>query len=313
MTWREVCEADLIECLNIEPRHLGDEIIGRERAIAIWKKLIRSRSFHSSVIEHITPLGEKKIVDFGTSVFVRADFVDRELENPQPHLNSRFLASITNGDSVVIPETSLCDPDVSKPLDVLILGGNSPTRKQGLTADQAAQAAILLPFSFEELHVGYRLNRILTETVSEPQRNLYESSVVWRTFKSYPEHDRALVVLTREQALAVSGSVAASLFMYLEPMLRLRDTDKHLLSEAMHGETDTELAAKLNLSLSTIKKRWNSLFARIAEVRPDLLPDGDSLRENESRGLQKRHRILSYVRAHPQEVRPYRWRSFKQI
>jgi DNA-binding CsgD family transcriptional regulator len=312
MTWREVCEADLIECLNIEPRHLGDEIVGSERAIAIWKKLIRSRSFHSSVIEYITPAGDKRIVDFGASVFVTADFVDRELENPQPYLNSRLLASVATGDSVVIPETSLCHPDVSKPLDVVIFGGNSPTRKQGLTPDQAAQAAILLPFSFEELHVGYRLNRILTETISEPQRNLYESSVVWRTFKTYPEHDRALVVMTREQALAVSGSVAASLFMYQEPVLRLRDTEKHLLSEAMHGETDAELAAKLNLSLSTVKKRWNSLFARIAEVRPDLLPDADT-RENESRGLQKRHHILAYVRAHPQEVRPYRWRSFKQV
>jgi hypothetical protein len=312
MTWREVCEADLIECLNIEPRHLGDELVGRDHAIAIWKELIRSRSFHSSVIEYLTPLGEKKIVDFGTSVFVTADFVDRELANPQPHLNSRLLARIAAGDSVVIPEASLCDPDASEPLDIVILGGNSPTRKQVLTPEQAAQAAILLPFSFEELHVGYRLNRILTETISEPQRNLYESSVVWRTFKTFPEHDRALVVMTREQALAVSGSVAASLYLYQEPVLRLRDTDKHLLSEAMSGETDTELAVKLNLSLSTVKKRWNSLFARFAEARPDLLPDSDT-RENESRGLQKRHRILAYVRAHPQEVRPYRWRSFKQV
>jgi hypothetical protein len=132
------------------------------------------------------------------------------------------------------------------------------------------------------------------------------------TFKTFPEHDRALVVMTREQALAVSGSVAASLYLYQEPVLRLRDKDKHLLSEAMFGETDTELAAKLNLSLSTVKKRWNSLFARFAEVRPDLLPEADA-RESESRGLQKRHRILAYVRAHPQEVRPYRWRSFKQV
>lgn len=313
MTWREVSEADLIECLNIEPHHLGDQIVGHERAIDLWKELIQTRSFHSSVIEKTTPAGEKKIVDFGTSVFVTSDFVDRELANPQPHLNSRFFAGIASGNSAVIPETSLCDPDDPKPLDVIILGGNSPTRKQNLTPDEAFQAAILLPFSFEELHVGYRLNRILTETISEPQRNLYESSIVWKTFKRYPEHDRALVVMTREQALGVSGSVAASLFMYQQPVLRLRDTDKHLLSEAMHGETDTELAAKLNLSLSTVKKRWNSLFARIAEVRPGLLPDTGNPRESESRGLQKRHRILAYVRAHPQEIRPYRWRSFKQV
>ena len=310
MTWREVCEADLMECLNIEPRHLGDEIVGRERALAIWKDLIRTRSFNSAVIESSTPVATGRIVAFGSSVFVKADFATRELEDPKPGLNSRVVASIASGKSVVLTEKALCSNNARDALDIVILGGDYLYGV--LSTEQVGEAEMMLAFSFMELHVGYRLNRILLETTSDAQRRFHESSGVWRIVKSFPSSERALAVLTREEAFSACGSIAAPLFQYQDLVLRLRDTDKHLLSEAVYGETDTELAARLNLSLSTVKKRWNSLFARVAETRSDLLPNADT-RENESRGLQKRHRILSYVRAHPQEVRPYRWRSFKQV
>jgi hypothetical protein len=35
MNWREVNEADLIECLNIEPKMWGDGIVGRERTLPV--------------------------------------------------------------------------------------------------------------------------------------------------------------------------------------------------------------------------------------------------------------------------------------
>jgi DNA-binding NarL/FixJ family response regulator len=115
-------------------------------------------------------------------------------------------------------------------------------------------------------------------------------------------------LLTQADALAVSGSVAGPMFDYHEPVLGLRPTEKQLLAEALKGGTDKELAGQLNLSVATVKKRWASLFDRVAETRPELLPDGEPRESVESRGPQKRHRILAYVRAHPEEVRPYRWR-----
>jgi hypothetical protein len=50
MKWREVCEADLPECLGATAPHLGGEIVGRKKALAIWKDLVRSPSFSSVVI-----------------------------------------------------------------------------------------------------------------------------------------------------------------------------------------------------------------------------------------------------------------------
>jgi hypothetical protein len=57
----------------------------------------------------------------------------------------------------------------------------------------------------------------------------------------------------------------------------------------------------LFVTVPAIKRRWASLVARVAAMRPDLCPpdaDGTS-------GIQKRQRVLAYVRNHPQELRPF--------
>jgi DNA-binding CsgD family transcriptional regulator len=306
MKKREVCEADLLECLNIEPQVWGDGIVGRERALAVWKQFTRSRSFNSAVIEAIVKSVNRKI-GFGTSIFVTPEFATRELEDPQPGLNNRLIASVVSGHSVVLPEANLTGN--SAPLDLVILTCNY--LHQAMDPELTIQAEMTLPLAFAEAHVGYRLNRILVETVTERQYKIHVSAGVWRTVTKYPNSERALIVLTEKEAFATSGSIAAPLFQYREPTLHLRDTEKELLSAAMNGETDPELAATLNLSLPSVKKRWANLFDRIADVRPDLLPNDEKRGWHESRGPQKRHRVLAYVRSHPEELRPFRWHSHK--
>jgi hypothetical protein len=305
MTWREVCEADLPECLNIEPRHRGDEIVGRELATAAWKKLIRSRSFHSCVIESASLPG--RILGFGASLFVTSEFATRELQYLKPGLNSRIIAAIANQEPAIRPEADLYNTPVDEPLDEVTLYGNWPDAL--LSAEQLEEVKILLPVSFIESHSGYRLNRLFVECAGPVQSSFVESSGVWRVAKRFAESQSILAVMTREDALAVSGSIAFNLFQYREPALGLRDSERCFLAEALSYHYDVELGKKMNLSPATIKKRWQSLFDKIAEVKPDLLPVEENGRARQSRGPQKRHRILAYVRSHPQELRPYRWRT----
>lgn len=308
MTWREMCEADLANCFNIEPRHLGAEIVGREAALKVWKGLVRSRCFNSVVIESGSP---RRMVASGSSVFVTSDFVTQELERPRPYLNSRIIASIVAKKSVVLPESVLCGEEVHCPVDFVVLNGDYLT--DSLSQEELDEVQMLLPFTFMEAHLGYRLNRILIEWTGETQRKFHHSSGVWRAIETFPQEDRGLSILTRKDALAVSGSIAAALFQYQEPILHLHETDKHLLAEALRGGTDSELASRMNLSLASIKKRWLSLFQRVAETQPSLLPGCREQNWSAYRGPQKRHRILAYVRSHPQEIRPYRWYSFKDL
>ena len=83
----------------------------------------------------------------------------------------------------------------------------------------------------------------------------------------------------------------------------LRDADQELLLAALDGLTDNELSQVLGLKLPALKKRWASLFERVRRVRPDLVPHPES-DAVETRGPQKRHRLLAYLRDHPEELRP---------
>ncbi len=302
MDWRAICAEDLVDCLEIEPRVWGDEILGRTRALESWKTLTQSLACNSAVVE--TGGAKKKKIGFGFSVFVTPEFMNRELESPRPGINGRILTSVVWGEPAVRAESRLCDSN--DPLDVVIMSCNY--RYDSMNADETMQAEMTLPAAFAESHLGYRLNRILVETVTERQRRVHESSGVWRPIRDFPECGHTWLQLTREEALGVSGSVAGPMFDYHEPVLGLRSTEKELLAEALKWGTDKELAAKLNLSLPTVKKRWASVFERVAAARPELLPDGERKQSAEIRGPQKRHRIMAYVRAHPEEVRPYRWR-----
>jgi hypothetical protein len=72
---------------------------------------------------------------------------------------------------------------------------------------------------------------------------------------------------------------------------------------ALLGRTDPETADELVVSLSAVKRCWESVYARASLGLPELLPD-DSLYLAGGRGMEKRRRLLSYLREHAEELRP---------
>jgi hypothetical protein len=56
--------------------------------------------------------------------------------------------------------------------------------------------------------------------------------------------------------------------------------------------------------MEAVKKRWRSVFDKIAVKRPDLLPLSAGAEVSGRRGPQKRHMVLAYIREHPEELRP---------
>ena len=73
------------------------------------------------------------------------------------------------------------------------------------------------------------------------------------------------------------------------------------LELALEGADDVSIAKSLFVTLPAIKRRWSHIFERAGSIRPDLCPlDGEG-----TRGIQKRQRILTYVRSHPEELRPF--------
>src|SRR6266700_4913140 len=110
-TDHSVRDEDLLPALAIDERRIGDAIVGRARAILIWRKLIQNRFFVGRVVEASPPISRKSIVAFGCSAFVSSQFARAELSDPRPGLNDRLMARIHAGEAVVLsePEVSLAN------------------------------------------------------------------------------------------------------------------------------------------------------------------------------------------------------------
>ena len=303
MYWRPISEADLSECLEIQPACVGDQIVGRGSAVRVWKSLLQEPSFLANVIESERPLAGHRIVACGMGVFVTTAFADSEIKSPRPGLNSRIIAGVASGDSPLLNRTQIAAGNAGEGIDFVNMYG---TWREGImNTDQLSEVHALLGTSFVEHFAGYRFNRVLKEAVGESSIALARATGTYRIVAEYKNTESALVVATRESVLTAPYSVAAALYRYQAPELHLRPAEQSLLAAALAGKTDAELSEELGLSIEAIKKRWMSIFDRIDEFKPEILSRTGA--DSDGRGPQKRHRVVAYIRSHPEELRPFSW------
>lgn len=100
-------------------------------------------------------------------------------------------------------------------------------------------------------------------------------------------------------------SMMASLSRRPPPRFTFTAAEKAHLECAILGATDPEIAGDLGVSRDTVRKRWQSIFERVAAGgEPAILPRVDS--EAMKRGPEKRGALLAYLETHLEELRPYR-------
>ena len=302
ITWRPATWNDIEPGLSIQPKYRGDALVGVKAALESWKHVVRDRFFNSGVFESSSLPRSQRMVGFAASVLVSSAFAAAELANPRPDINSRVMASIHSGRSVLATPLEVARANSGDGVNVLILGGT--WRQEILRPPDLQEMQTLQVSGFVEVHAGYRIQRIFEETAAEPEKSFLRRSLEFRLVAEFPEAGRELFLMTRESVQGMPGSLGNVLFSYREPVLRLRDSDQQLLMAALRGATDQELASELGFTLSAVKARWRSTIARVEETMPDLVRD---VERREGRGAQKRHRVLAYVRSHPEELRPFDW------
>ena len=303
MYWRPLHRADLSHCLEIQPACLGDQVVGRRTALRVWKAFLDKPSFQATVIESELPMAGHRIVACGMGVFVTAAFADREIKDPRPGLNSRIIAGVAAGEPVVLSRAEIGSGNAGEGLDFVNMYG---TWRDGITSpDQLAEVHALLGTSFVEHFAGYRFNRVLKEAIGASRIALARATGTYRLLAEFPESESALAVVTRESALTAPYSAGATIYRYRPPVLRLRPAEQELLAAALTGKTDAELSADLGLTIEAIKRRWLSIFERVDQFKREILTQTEG--ESDGRGPQKRHRVVAYIRAHPEELRPFSW------
>jgi DNA-binding CsgD family transcriptional regulator/predicted SnoaL-like aldol condensation-catalyzing enzyme len=312
-SWRKTQAGDLAECLQLHPAKNGAEIVGQDRAIKAWKQLLEMSHATRSAVVEMRGKDHVEIVGFGFGSFVKKSFAEKEVSSPRPGLNSRIIQSIAEGNSVIATYAEVRDSNTRGDLQQVILD-TSWKSASTLTAAQVDEVRILLGLAYQELFAGYHFSRILSEMVDELDLWHVRGQRYFRIVSRFKEFRRAnpeskwnaerlLLEVTLDSIRADPHSIAAGLFRcYVTPQLGLKQKEQELLELAVEGADDRSIAKSLFVTLPAVKHRWSSIFERVSSVRPDLCPfDGGG-----TRGVQKRQRILAYIRTHPEELRPFK-------
>jgi hypothetical protein len=171
-----------------------------------------------------------------------------------------------------------------------------------------------LALAYLESFAGYRLRRMLYEIVDEHE---FEKLKGYRGIRiisrlSSPNvpgvtalwaGNRALCEATAETFADDPASAAARPFIERSsPIIDFSPSQKKLLVAALRGAESAELARSLCRTPAAIKGTWAGIFEKCVQHCPGLLPAAEGL----LRGQQKRHKVMAYIREHPEELRPFR-------
>lgn len=285
-----------------------------ERVPEIWCALLRREALLSTVIEDLDAAEARRTVGFGVSVFLADDFVREAKTPPLFWIGPELVRRISGNASPILDATAIGRANARDGLTVFMW----EVDVRPVSEANFFSVALELTQTFFDYHAGFQIKEVVSQ---QPFGRMLEGAMQVGGRLWDPERRRYLPLgdgaaigppgspfvlgLTREMAREQAGSWLSSLFDYTPPRLHFTRAEQRLLSAALFGRTDEEIADKLGVSLSAVKKGWQSIYARIGVRMPDLLPDDSyELPAGAGRGSEKKRRVLSYLQDHPEELRP---------
>lgn len=279
----------------------------------VWGELLGRLAFTAVVFEE-SGGAHGRLVGPAVSVFVSDEFV-RDLKTaPLCWIGPEIVRRVVSGASPLLSDKEVVEANST--------GGLNLVGWDGATSSDDARRPEVLNFSFVsfvELHRGFRIKELLGQADSpehlEAMRHLGASFFDPERCTFGPSMDGSaeevvrkphLMGSTREMALAGTWLSGSALFASQAPKFYFSPGEQRLLSAALQGGTDEEISQRLNISLSLVRRRWLSIYERVAADSPEVFGPSEPF-ENEriaARGKGKKHRLLAYLRDHPEELRP---------
>jgi hypothetical protein len=288
---------------------------------AVWSRLLGQESFRAFVFE-VSNSGRKKIITVAIAAFVADDFAHRMKTAPFVWIGPEITRRVAEGRSPLLSDRELGEANSAGALNLVIW--TCCIHRQYVTEPEVHNFSVS---AFIELHSGYYLREGMVQAESEGHvqqvlgsgglnfcaregRYVMPSAEEAQRLPDQPH----LLGITRDSAERQIGTWITAMFRYQPPRLGLSRKQQRLLTAAMNGGTDAELAAELDISVAAVKKSWRDIYDRVYDWVPELLPaEGSRAESGSERGKAKKHRLLSYMREHPEELRPIARKKHKRI
>jgi hypothetical protein len=254
--------------------------------------------------------GSSVALAYGVSMFISCDFLQRLRNCPGNQLDCLFATVALEDRTAVLRPRDIAKEN-ARGLILFTAGSLRPDVRHTEFSHPVRQS-LGPPFDF--LHLGYNLRAITCPVRYQDDLEFYTSTGVHILSASgsgiaagSSRFDHPLLFgVTREEAINNPGAWVSRYFAYTPPVFRFKIHEQQILTLAARQWSDSEIALELSISLATVKKRWESIYERVSEIAPALLPERPTSRlETPHRGREKKSRLLRYIAEHPEELRPY--------
>lgn len=295
---------------NFYPRHSENHEL--RRAVAHeWRVLLESAVTLSLLVEDVSSHGGHGIVGCAQLAFVSEDFVRLARRGERAWVNVLATHPMPDGRVPLLTPAEARRAQAAGDMAALITRWAWASM---LSDEEQRQVKAFMDIAFLKRAQGYPYRELLMEAIGDEMRQqaLASGFEVRADYAGYyranPPLPRGearpyLMGVTREEAATKGGHRIAHFFAFLPPRLGFSAGEQELLSRALRGDSDEQMAQSLPITLSGVKKRWLSVYERVGERMPELLPVRKDGSFDCVRGPEKRRRLLEYLREHPEELR----------
>jgi hypothetical protein len=301
-------------CLLLEQfRFVYDNATWRNLPV-LFSSLLKVGAMQLCLVEERAVAGRSAVVAFCASIFVADAFCSEARTRLPPYLGLQITRRFRQGKLPALDRDQIALANSKTGISAVT--AFSGTQCDALPDERVFAVREKVAEAFRLAHQGYNLKEVICAPIGEDTLH-WALDAGFRLRRDYcgfyqaanlpvPEAAKRpwLVGLTKEEALANYGSRASGLFIFTPPRFRFSFCEQAILRRSLIGETDEEMASHLCISPWTVKKRWQSIYERVARTDVKLLPA--TIREvaSESRGAERRRHLLDYLRQHPEELRP---------
>lgn len=316
---RQLEKEDISACVDITAAHplLGPRYGEEIRYLGPVCRTLLSMEALSAAVVFEEDDGNKpsRLLGLGLAGFADDEFCASLKSHPSFWIGPEIVRRVRAGKSPFLSYQALRRANSTGGLNLLIW-------QSGIRAEDWHRAEVFnyMMLSFLEIHRGFLLKELLAQAESashllgmintggaciDPRSGLYRDGRMCEEDAAGTLSAPHVVGVTREIALSSPGSWIAALFLHEPPRLGLSRSAQRLIAAALETGTDEETAARLGVSLSAVKRQWNSIYARVNELLPGTIPEhtpADPSRP--ARGRGRKQALLAYLRKHPEELRP---------
>lgn len=279
----------------------------------IWSSLLSKGQAISSVVEDLDAPGQNGLLALGLAVFIKDDFARKAKTPPLFWIGPEMVRRIEKGQSPVLGSAEIRQANSRDGLNLFVWEIDI----RPVSENEFLAIASDISNAFFKQHAGYKIKEVMAQHPFGPVFRAGFQVGGWLLQNGsgdYAPLPRPEVVetagapfilgLTRDLARKVPGCWTSTLFDHREPRIFFTPSEQRLLLSALEGHTDGDVTNESAISNSGVKKCWQSIYARVGLRLPELLPNIGSNGNGSGRGSEKKRRLLSYLRSHPEELRP---------